>query len=139
MMIRGFFTTFLMKQRLGIFGFGKASLGLGLLLISINSDLSVSIFECKNTTFSGKSRKIYVKLSFGKTKSPGLHQQVRALFVPESFVMRPRWPCLPSASARSSASSPGHSMTTTEDTTTNKKQGPNDLVLVSSINWNSQF
>ena len=41
MMIRGFFTTFLMKQRLGIFGFGKASLGLGLLLISINSDLSV--------------------------------------------------------------------------------------------------
>ena len=41
MMIRGFFTTFLMKQRLGIFGFGKASLGLGLLLISMNSDLSV--------------------------------------------------------------------------------------------------
>ena len=40
MMIRGFFTTFLMKQRLGIFGFGKASLGLGLLLISINSDLT---------------------------------------------------------------------------------------------------
>ena len=37
------FTTFLMKQRLGIFGFGKASLGLGLLLISINSDLSVCI------------------------------------------------------------------------------------------------
>ena len=28
------------KQRLGIFGFGKASLGLGLLLISINSDLT---------------------------------------------------------------------------------------------------
>ena len=44
MMIRGFFTTFLMKQRLGIFGFGKASLGLGLLLISINSDLSVQIY-----------------------------------------------------------------------------------------------
>ena len=41
MMIRGFFTTFLMKQRLGIFGFGKASLGLGLFFISINSDLSL--------------------------------------------------------------------------------------------------
>jgi hypothetical protein len=30
MMMRGFFTTFLMKQRLGMFGLGKASLGLGL-------------------------------------------------------------------------------------------------------------
>ena len=46
-MIRGFFTTFLMKQRLGILGFGKASLGLGLFFISINSDLSV----CKGTNF----------------------------------------------------------------------------------------
>jgi hypothetical protein len=53
MMIRGFFTTFLMKQRLGIFGFGKASLGLGLLLISINSDLS-------NTNIS-----IYADIAFG--------------------------------------------------------------------------
>ena len=39
--VGGFFTTFLMKQRLGIFGFGKASLGLGLLLISINWNLFV--------------------------------------------------------------------------------------------------
>ena len=30
MMIRGFFTTFLMKQRLGILGLGKASFGFGL-------------------------------------------------------------------------------------------------------------
>jgi hypothetical protein len=34
-----------MKQRLGIFGFGKASLGLGLLLISINSDLSALLLN----------------------------------------------------------------------------------------------
>ena len=42
LMIRGFFTTFLMKQRLGIFGFGKASLGLGLffIIIIIKNDLS---------------------------------------------------------------------------------------------------
>jgi hypothetical protein len=57
MMIRGFFTTFLMKQRLGIFGFGKASLGLGLLLISINSDLSV----CKGTTIFEMSGAIFLK------------------------------------------------------------------------------
>ena len=31
---------FLMKQRLGIFGFGKASFGFGLFFISINTDLS---------------------------------------------------------------------------------------------------
>ena len=35
MMIRGFFTTFLMKHRLGILGFGKAKSGSGLFLISI--------------------------------------------------------------------------------------------------------
>ena len=57
MMIRGFFTTFLMKQRLGIFGFGKASLGLGLLLISINSDLS----GCKSTNFPDFDTKIFKK------------------------------------------------------------------------------
>jgi hypothetical protein len=57
-----------MKQRLGILGFGKASLGFGLFFISINSDLSISIIECKVTSFSGGSPKNNVKLSFDETK-----------------------------------------------------------------------
>ena len=43
MIIRGFFTTFLMKQSLGRFGFGKAALGSGLLNIlfmTVNFDFS---------------------------------------------------------------------------------------------------
>ena len=43
MIIRGFFTTFLMKQSLGKFGFGKAALGSGLLeilLMTVNFDFS---------------------------------------------------------------------------------------------------
>ena len=43
MMIRGFFTTFLMKQSLGRFGFGNAAFGSGLLVILfmvVNLDFS---------------------------------------------------------------------------------------------------
>ena len=50
----GFFTTFLMKQRLGMLGLGNASLGLGRLMIFINSALSFSrpleVF-CASTDF----------------------------------------------------------------------------------------
>ena len=50
MMIRGFFTTFLMKQSLGRFGFGNAAFGSGLLVILfmvVNLD-----FPNKNTNYS---------------------------------------------------------------------------------------
>lgn len=50
MMIRGFFTTFLMKHRLGMLGLGKASLGLGLFFISIYYDLSFC-HCCKDSEF----------------------------------------------------------------------------------------
>ncbi len=43
--MRGFFTTFLMKQRLGIFGFGNTELGLGLLVISFMLVKIVDLFQ----------------------------------------------------------------------------------------------
>ena len=47
MIIRGFFTTFLMKHSLGRFGLGNASFGLGLFFIIIDSYISNSILSYK--------------------------------------------------------------------------------------------
>ena len=54
MMIRGFFTTFLMKQSLGRFGFGNAAFGSGLLVILfmvVNLDLSKQSYTFSMTCF----------------------------------------------------------------------------------------